>query len=317
MRKFFVLIILAVVIFLGVSLWWNNGLSAVNKKDTTIRHFVIPKGSAVRAIGNDLKEQGLIKDPVVFFLYTKMNNLDRSVQAGSYNLTPAMSLPKIIDTLGHGSIDIWITVPEGYRATEIAEVLKKNVGTYNDSWVESLEAEEGYLFPDTYLIPKDAEVATVISIMKNTFNTKVKESLGMESTDPKLHDIVVIASLIEREAIRDDEKVLISSVIANRLEDGMALDIDATLQYIKGKNAKGEWWSVPYGEDKALNSLYNTYKHPGVPPGPISNPGIEALKAAANPATSAYYYYIHDPEGNVHFAKTLSEHEANIVKYLN
>lgn len=316
MRKPVIVLILIIVIFIGIFLWWNNGLTAVDLKDTTKKSFVIPKGTAVRLIGNDLKEQGLIRDPVVFFIYIKMNNLDRDVQAGSYKLSPSMNLEAIMKTLKSGSEDIWITIPEGYRAAEIADVLKVNIGTYNDSWVEALENEEGYLFPDTYLIPKDADVATIISIMKNTFNTRV-EGIGLTGTTQKIHEIVTMASLIEREALRDNEKPMIASVITNRLNNGMALDIDATLQYIKGKDSSGKWWTVPTGADKALNSSYNTYKNPGLPPGPISNPGIEAIKAAVNPAQSDYYFYIHDHKGNVHFAKTLSEHNQNIEKYLN
>lgn len=316
MRKPVIVLILIIVIFIGIFLWWNNGLTAVDLKDTTKKSFVIPKGTAVRLIGNDLKEQGLIRDPVVFFIYIKMNNLDRDVQAGSYKLSPSMNLEKITKTLKSGSEDIWITIPEGYRATEIAEVLKANIVTYDDSWVSSLENEEGYLFPDTYLIPKDADVATIISIMKNTFNKRIEE-IGLIGTSQKMNEIVTMASLIEREALRDGEKPMIASVITNRLNDGMALDIDATLQYIKGKDSSGKWWTVPRGVDKALNSSYNTYKNPGLPPGPIANPGIEAIKAAVNPAQSDYYFYIHDNNGNVHFAKTLSEHNQNIEKYLN
>ncbi|MDO8269316.1 MAG: endolytic transglycosylase MltG [Candidatus Levybacteria bacterium] len=316
MRKPLVVGIILIVIVLGTVLWWNNGMSAVDPKDTTQKSFVIPKGSAVRTIGNDLKEVGLIKDPVVFFLYTKLNKLDRDVQAGSYKLSPSMDLTKIMDTLGHGSVDVWITIPEGYRAAEVAQVLQKNIGTYNSNWVTVLEANEGYLFPDTYLIPRDADVETVVSIMRNTFNSKI-QSIGISPVDSDLLRIITIASLIEREALRDDEKVMISSVIANRLNDGMALDIDATLQYIKGKDAQGKWWSVPTSADKALNSPYNTYKNPGIPPGPIANPGLEAIRAAANPAKSGYYFYIHDLKGNVHFAETLMKHNENIANYLN
>jgi len=315
MRKILVLIIVFAVFFLIMGAWWKNGLSPVNSKDSTTYDFVIPKGSAVRVVGNKLKEQGLIKDPVVFFVYIKKNNLDKAIQAGSYKLSPSMDLPTVLKTLGSGSEDIWVTIPEGYRAAEIAEVLEKSLETYEPSWVDALELQEGYLFPDTYLIPKGADVETVISIMKNTFNEKVK-SIGLSADDPDLKRVVIIASLIEREAIRDDEKKMISSVIANRLEDGMSLDIDATLQYIRGKDASGNWWPVPTGDDKALNSFYNTYKNPGIPPGPISNPGIEAIRAAANPASSDYYFYIHDMEGNVHFAKNLTEHNTNVNRYL-
>ena len=316
MRKLLIVFIIAVVVVAGLFVWWNNGISAVNKKDTSEKVFVIPKGAAIRTIGNDLKEQGLIRDPVVFFIYIKKNNLDYKIQAGSYKLSPSMSLSEIMDAINHGTIDIWVTIPEGFRSEEIAEVLSKEIPTYQPSWIPALKEEEGYLFPDTYLIPKDTEIATVISIMKANFKAKI-ESIGISQNDPKIHEIVTLASLIEREALRDDEKPMIASVIYNRLADGMALDIDATLQYAKGKNSAGKWWSVPTVSDRKIDSPYNTYMYPGIPPGPIANPGIEAIRAASDPASSDYYYYIHDLKGNVHFAKTLSEHNNNVNKYLN
>lgn len=314
MRKLFVVSILAVVVFVLVSLWWQNGISPVNPKDDTLKLFIIPKGAAIRAIGNELKSKGLIKDPVVFFLYIKQNGLDKDIQAGSYKLSPSMNLAQIMETLGHGTLDIWITIPEGLRAEEISEILEKEIPSFQTVWVEALQAEEGSLFPDTYLIPKDADITTVISIFKNNFYAKI-ESIGLSKTDPKLEKIVILASLIEREALRDNEKPLIASVLYNRLSDGMALDIDATLQYAKGKT-NGKWWDVPTGADRQIDSPYNTYKNPGIPPRPIANPGLQALKAAKSPAISDYYYYIHDNKGNVHFAKTLLEHNQNIQKYL-
>lgn len=315
MRKLGIVIILSVIIFAAAFIWWNNGIAAVNQRDKSEKYFVISKGAAVRVIGNDLKEQGLIRDPVVFFLYIKLNNLDQGIQAGSYKLSPSMTLPKLMDALGHGTVDSWITIPEGYRAEEIAEVLEREIPSYDDTWVERLKQEEGYLFPDTYLIPKEADIETVVSIFKNNFNSKI-ESIGLTSSDPKLQRTIIIASLIEREALKDEEKPLIASVIANRLENGMALDIDATLQYIKGKSADGKWWVVPTGADRQINSPYNTYQNPGIPPGPIANPGISAIEAALNPASSDYFFYIHDLKGNVHFAKTLAQHNSNVEKYL-
>lgn len=315
MRKFAIVAVILIVFFMGLLAWWNNGQSAVNKNDKSEKIFVIPQGMAVRAIGNKLKEQGLIKDPVVFFIYVRKNGLDQKIQAGSYKLSPSMDLLKIMDTLQSGSEDAWVTIPEGLRSEEIAEILKEQISSYDSSWVSALRNEEGYLFPDTYLIPKDADIETVISILKNNFNSKI-EGIGLSSEDPELLDILIIASLIEREALRDDEKPMIASVIYNRLNDGMALDIDATLQYAKGKVA-GKWWTVPTGVDRQIDSPYNTYKYPGIPPGPIANPGIEAIKAAQTPASSEYYFYIHDNEGNVHFARTLAEHNRNVSRYLN
>lgn len=315
MKKSWIIIVLVVIVGFITIAWWKNGNAPVNAKDATKKVFVIPKGVAVRIIGNSLKEQGLIKDPVVFFLYIKKNGLDKKIQAGSYKLSPSMSLSQLVNELGQGTVDVWITIPEGYRATEIAEVLKANIGTYNDSWVEPLEAQEGYLFPDTYLIPKDADVTTIISILNNNFYSKIA-SIGLDRDSKNLSSIITMASLIEREALRDDEKPIIASVINNRLRNDMSLDIDATLQYVKGKNFKGEWWSVPTGGDKDINSPYNTYKNIGLPPGPIANPGFEAIRAAANPGRSDYYFYIHDESGKVHFARTLEEHNRNVEKYL-
>lgn len=315
MKKVWVVAVLAVIIgFIALS-WWRNGSAPVNPKDTSQKVFVIPKGAAIRIIGNDLKEQGLIKDPVVFFLYIRKNGLDKRIQAGSYKLSPSMNLSQLVNELQQGTVDVWVTIPEGYRAGEIAEVLKENVGTYDESWVDALEAEEGYLFPDTYLVPKDADIATIVSIFTNNFYNKVG-TIGLTRESRDLEDIVTMASLIEREALIDEEKPLIASVLHNRLEDGMSLDIDATLQYIKGKGTNGKWWSVPTADDKNLNSLYNTYKNIGLPPGPIANPGLEAIRAAQNPGESNYYFYIHDTTGKVHFARTLEEHNRNVERYL-
>lgn len=316
MRKASVLLVLISFFIVGFAFWWRNGIKAVNPQEKSLKTFVIPKGATVRVIGNDLKSNGFIKDSVVFFLYTRLNNLDRAIQAGSYKLSRSMDLVEIMKTFNHGSEDIWITIPEGYRAAEIAEVLKSEVSTYDDSWISLLEEEEGFLFPDTYLIPKDSDIKTIISIFKNTFNAKI-QTIGLNSNSPRLREIVTIASLIEREALKDSEKVLISSVIANRLEKSMALDIDATLQYVKGKDSSGKWWSIPTVEDRELNSPYNTYRNAGIPLGPIANPGLEAIKAAYIPAKSNYYFYIHDVQGNVHFAENLSKHNQNVEKYLN
>lgn len=312
MRK---IVALGIVVFLSLFIyfWWRNGNTPVDAKDNSSKVFVVENGAGVRAIGKDLKTEGLIKDSIVFFLYLKINGKDTAIQAGDYKISPSMNLTEVVDALSHGTLDIWVTVPEGMRAEEVAEILKKNIPTYEETWREKLNAQEGYLFPDTYLIPRDANIDTVLTIFKTNFDKKVADA-GL-STRSDLSDLVTIGSMIEREAIVDEEKPMISSVIANRLRQGMALDIDATLQYAKGR-VGGKWWTVPTGEDRQINSLYNTYQNPGLPPGPISNPGIEAIKAAANPATSSYFYYIHDNDGNVHFSKTIEEHQKNINTYL-
>lgn len=303
------LIILGVLAFT----YWNYGNKSASLADRSQKIFVIQKGESVREIGNNLKSEGLIKDPIIFFIYIKLKGQDRNIQAGDYRLSPSMNLETIIDELNHGTLDRWITVPEGYRAEEIADVLKKNIPSYKEEWRERLNEQEGYLFPDTYLVPRDADVDMVISLMKNNFNRKIQD-VGLTPSDSRLARTVILASLIEREAVTREEKPLIAGVINNRLRRGMALDIDATIQYVKGR--EGAWWPQIEARDyKEIDSPYNTYLIPGLPPGPISNPGIEAIRAALNPQDNSYYFYIH-AGGKIYPARTIEEHNANIKRYL-
>src|SRR3989344_2153720 len=291
MKKIFALLILIGIFGGGFFLWWQYGTTSVNKNDKSQKIFVVQKGAGIRAIANELKKEQLIKDPIVFFLLVKQLNLDNKIQAGDFRLSPSMTAKEIAEGLTHGTLDIWVTVPEGKRAEEIAEILKKNIPSYNDSWTMELKQHEGYLFPDTYLIPKDATIETIISLLTNTFYTKVK-GIGLSKDDPTLSKIVTIASLIEREAITDSEKPFIAGIIVNRLEEDMALQVDATIQYAKGKRGNSWWVPVTVEEYKSVKSNYNTYLAPGLPPTPIANPGLEAIRAAKNPADVPYLYYL-------------------------
>ncbi len=317
MKKLLTVGILLLASLLIAFFYWMQGNRPVNITDRSNKIFVINRGDTVREIGNNLKSTGLIRDAVVFFLYIKLNGQDKNIQAGSYRLSPSMSLPTVISELNHGTLDIWITIPEGFRAEEIADLLEKEIPTYEKNWRAILNANEGYLFPDTYLIPRDATAETVVSIMRGNFDKKV-EDLGLASKDARTRRIVVIASIIEREAKSDDEKPLIAGVIKNRFDIGMALQVDATIQYAKGyDDATKKWWApVTIDEYKSVNSAYNTYLVTGLPPTPISNPGIEAIRAALNPLDTPYFYYLHDLSGKIHPAKTGVEHAANVAKYL-
>lgn len=295
--------------------WWQNGKKPADLNNTSEKMFVIEKATGMREIANNLKTEGLIRDPVVFFLLVKQLKLDNKIQAGDFKLSPAMTAEEIAKELTTGTVDIWVTIPEGKRATEIAEILKEKMPQYDDAWVQALEKEEGYLFPDTYLIPKDYSIENIISIFTNTFNAKITE-IGISKDDPKLHDIVTIASLLEREAKNDQEKPVIAGIIQNRLGADIGLQIDATIQYAKGK-VGNKWWSpVTVAEYKSVQSPYNTYLVTGLPPGPISNPGIASLKAAANPQKTNYVYYLHGKDGVIRYARTLEEHNANVRKYV-
>lgn len=316
MKKLSVLLIVFVLLILAGGLWWIWGTSSVDRTDKTPKIFVVEEGQGVRQIANNLKKENLIRDPIAFFILTKRLGIDKEIEAGDFRLNPAMSAEEVGRELTHGTLDIWVTVPEGMRAGEIAEILKKRMPTYEDTWIQEFSANEGYLFPDTYLIPKDANAALVISLMRNTFDQKYK-TLATSKTGLSQDEIVTIASLIEREARHNEDRPLVSSVIQNRLEIGMKLDIDATLQYALGyQEDEKRWWKKSLtNADKTIDSPYNTYANPGLPPTPISNPGLAALNAAVSPNKTDYFYYFTDKNGVNRYAETLEEHNANIRRY--
>ncbi|MBI2420834.1 MAG: endolytic transglycosylase MltG [Candidatus Levybacteria bacterium] len=312
------LVAAALILFLGLIafIWWQRGLAPADKNNNTPKIFVIEEGSGVRQIANELKKQGLIKDQIVFFLLTKKLNLDKEIEAGSFRLFPSMTAEEIAKELTHGTLDIWITIPEGMRAEEIDEILAKDIPTYDESWGPLLEENEGYLFPDTYLIPRDTDISQIIKTMRDNFDAKFA-TLNTSKTDLSKEEIVTLASLIEREARHAEDRPKVASVITNRLDIGMKLDIDATLQYALGyqKDEKRWWKGSLTNEDKAINSPYNTYRVSGFPPSPISNPGLASLEAAVYPANTSYIYYITDKSGTNRYATDLEGHQANIEKY--
>jgi UPF0755 protein len=317
MKKLLILIVLIVLVLGGLGAWWNNGLSSVNKNDKSTKVFVVQKGAGLREISNNLKNQSLIKDAVVFFLLTKQLGYDKKIEAGDFRLSPSMSAEEIMKTLTHGTLDIWVTIPEGKRADEIASILKDKLPTYSESWRPLLKEQEGYLFPDTYLFGKESTIDQVISKLNENFDTKYKELSGPNLNKFSKKEIVIIASMIEREAKHDKDRPMVASVILNRLEIGMGLQIDATIQYALGfQQDEQTWWKKGLTtDDLKLNSPYNTYKNTGLPPTPISNPGFSALEAVVNPSNTDYIYYVSDKNGVNHYAKTLAEHNANIEKY--
>lgn len=317
MKRILIFIIVFVILSAFAFFWWKNGLTAVDPTSKKQIIFVVQKGEGVRKIANNLKREDLIKDPIVFFLNTRfILHLDKQIQAGDFRLSPSMSSEEIATNLTHGTLDIWVTIPEGKRAEEIADILKTNLPTYQESWREMLKQNEGYLFPDTYLIPKDADVITIVSLMKNIFEAKYATVASNRNTSSK-DKTVIIASLIEREAKFQKDRPLVASVILNRLSISMPLQIDATIQYALGfQPGEKSWWKKALTKgDLKIDSPYNTYLNTGLPPTPISNPGFETLNAVVNSANTDYLYYLSDKSGNNHYAETLEQHNQNIKKY--
>ena len=307
LKKLFPLGFLSLTVFIiGVYLFWQWAVKPVDFKNKTLQVFVVPQGQSAKIIGKRLQAEDLIKSQLVFNLLVDQQNLSNQLQAGDFRLSPSMDLKTIIDSLTHGSLDYWITFPEGLRVEEYAEKLAAKSNLDPQVFILAAKPFEGQLFPDTYLIPQTASAEDIVALLTGTFTKK-------SPTQDK--ELIILASLIEREAKHSQDRPLVSSVLHNRLKIDMALQIDATVQYLVGK--PNNWWKKELTKaDLAINSPYNTYLHPGLPPQPIANPGLAALQAAGGPASTNYLYYISDSSGYNYYAEDLAGHQANIAQYL-
>lgn len=314
--------LLSFLIITGV--WWEVSLSAVDREDKTVRQFVIAPGDGVREVARKLKDGGLIRDQVAFFLLVKRMGIERNIQAGSFQLARAMTALELARKLTLGTEDVWITIPEGWRSEQILEYLKDEIKNNELEMKESDLAiwreDEGRLFPDTYLVPKQMPLSGLRKLLTETFETKTAGDLRRQATASGLvwDEVVILASMVEREGKTDSDRPLVASTLVNRLRLGMKLDVDATVQYAVGFMAKDGWWKKDLtGDDLKIPSAYNTYLNKGLPPGPICNPGLSAIRAVVGASKTDYLYYISDKKGNLHFAKTFEEHQRNIARYLD
>ncbi len=293
----------------------------VNSAVAPMTKFVIPKGQSISQIGQRLKEANLIKSDLAFKVYVRYKSLQDKIQAGTFELSPSMSLEEVASQLTQGTNDLWVTIPEGMRREQIADSLASYELPAFDKqeFLSSTIGLEGRLYPDTYLLPKMSTAKKIVSILTTTFDSKVIKEFGqqIENSPHSLEEILTMASLVEREAKGYDQMQKVAGVLWKRLDLGMPLQVDASLQYIKGYDETFQkWWSTPLAQDKKLESVYNTYLVPGLPPHPIANPGAEAIKASLNPIDTGSLYYIHDQTGQIHFAQDLNQHNQNINQYL-
>lgn len=285
------------------------------------QRFVIPRGQATSVIAARLQEQGLIRQRLFFSTVVKINGLGQKIQAGSFELSPSMSAREIAYQLTMGTDDIWLTFPEGWRREEIAEsVVKQGLLDFDpDEFLRLSKGLEGQLYPDTYLVSRSLTASTLVQLLSNTFQSKVATPLATQIANHpwSLNQILTLASLVQRESANEAEMPLVAGILDHRLRIGMPLQVDATLQYVKGySQSEQSWWSVPLATDKALNSLYNTYQNLGLPPAPICNPSLAAIKAVLAPTLTDALYYIHDNQGRIHTSRTLDEHNQNVNQYL-
>lgn len=318
--------------------FWVNWAMAAPKNSGKEKIFVIKENESIISIAKRLKAEGLIRDETVFRIYTRINCkgidfknlatlfkkyppkdcLSGNIQAGSFKLSPALSLATLSLKLTNGKIDSWIKIVEGLRNEEIAQKLEKQFPIKKDDFLKI--AEIGYMFPDTYLFKVNSTAAEVVEKLRQTFDLRFEESLQekVKAQGLTVNEAVILASIIERESRDTDERPIIAGILLKRLFEGWRLEVDATIQYALGYDQENKtWWKKSLTiEDLAIDSPYNSRKFAGLPPTPIANPGLSSLKAVAQPVESSYYFYLHDSKGEIHFAKTLNEHNSNKVKYL-
>lgn len=328
-KRFFVfLLAIIIVFFVAYKLVWGSSLMAKSGEIT------VAAGQSAGSVARGLVDQGFMSRVLPWRFYSWRSGTAAKIKAGTYHVEKGERVPEIISRMVAGDTlpdELTITYPEGFTLEQMAErTAAHKIGT-KEEFIEAANPDdymdrypylrelantrtlEGYLFPDTYQVFPDDESVNVVDRMLNNFDRKVTEDLRQEAAQAsrKLDQVIIMASIIERESMRDDDKALISGILWKRLDTGAGLAADATLRYVLKKSD-----GALTAEDLAWDSPYNTRKYRGLPPGPISNPGLKAILAATHPEKSDYYYYLHTPDGQTMFAKTNDEHNRNKAKYL-
>jgi UPF0755 protein len=307
--------------------------------------FSVPKGATTRDVGERLEEENLISGSFLFVLYSFYEGANGKIQAGDYQLDKKMSMAEILETLTSGKVTRStkrVTIVEGAKNSQVKDQLVK-AGLMTESQFEAaIKADhdfkfnpfadsveyEGFLFPDTYQFDITWTPNQIIERMLENFESKITmQMLGdMMTKNLSIDEVVTLASIVEREvgrassvtidanvsATMQREREIVASVFYNRLEVGMPLQSDATVNYVTGKSDRQALFS-----DLEIDSPYNTYMYKGLPPGPISNPGIEAIRATIYPADTNFVYFLNDKSGVAYFATTIEQHNSNRAKYLD
>ncbi len=321
----------------------NHALKPVDKKDETLIAVDIPIGSGINTIAEILEDQGLIKSARIFKYYAKFNN-ESDFQAGSYELTKAMTPEELIKSLKTGTVyrtpELTLTIPEGLTVEQTAEIVAEKTSVTKREFLEyvndpktidhfiekyprivtdDVKAKdikvplEGYLYPATYpFFEKNPSVEKIVDAMIEGTAINVTPLLGeLEAEGKSVHWLLTFASLLEREATASVDRATIASVFYNRLDQGMPLQTDPTVLYAQGKHKN----RVLY-KDLEFDDPYNTYKNKGLPPGPIAGAGMSSIEATINPADTDYIYFLADENGNNYFTDSYEEHLKNRDKYI-
>jgi len=309
--------------------------------DRASRVFTVQQGESAGHIAERLQSEGLVRDARVFRWMADLEGVAGDLAAGDYELSASMKPSEILFTLAKGKTraNPLITIPEGWRAEEIAERLAaRGIGSADQfmavvrkgvSASPALQSRppgaslEGYLFPESYAVDSRTTPESMAERMVAEFEERFTPEMRRKATSlgMSIHQIVILASVIEREAVIPAERPLMAGVFYNRLRAGMPLQSDPTVQYAiatadpQSPRLYGWWKRDLTPEDLEIDSPYNSYRYAGLPAGPICNPGLASLQAAVDPTETDYYYFVARPDGSHAFAATLEEHNANVLRY--
>lgn len=300
--------------------------------------YTVRAGDTSGKIGEEMERRRIIGNSTMFKMLVGYYGLDKDLQAGDYELGPSMNMTEIISKLHRGLIKATrVTIPEGWRLEEIADLLDRKGIFRKGDFLAAIRGDfayaflkgrpagaslEGYLFPDTYEIRPLHTPADYVEMMLANFQSKYAPAMAEAAARKGLtaHQVVTLASIVEREAVRADERPVIASVFLNRLRQDMPLYADPTIQYALANDPAsvarwGYWKEALTRLDLDLSSPYNTYRVGGLPPGPIANPGLASIKAVLEPANTNYLYFVARGDGSHAFAATKDEHDRNVARY--
>ncbi len=278
--------------------------------------ITIKTGTTLSSLSREFKEKNIVNSSTIFHTLVKLFGNDRAIESGDYLFDHSLGVYEVARRIAkgeHGIATVRVTIPEGMNTHEISNVLKNKLPFFDDVlFLKLASLQEGYLFPDTYFFNSTVSPQEVISRMEDNFKEKTRK-LESESkkTNHSFKDIIIMASILEKEVKTIESRIIVSGILWRRLSIGMPLQVDATLGYVTGKGS-----DTLTLDDLNMQSPYNTYKNKGLPIGPIGNPGLEAIDAALHFKASPYLYYLSDKEGVIHYAVTFEEHKANRMKYL-
>lgn len=315
-----------VLAWIVISVFYYQG-SRPASEDSRAIIFEIQPGMTLKQVAHELSNKGLIRSPSAFQAIAYIQDKQTHVMVGEFSLSPSMLPAEIILRITSGKTVLHpVTIPEGYRITEIAALLQSHGLADSEVFIRQsrdkdliqslgipIDSLEGYLFPETYHFSKFTPEAKIIQTMVDTFKEQIAKSQLLESaklSPLSWHEIVTLASLIEKETGLDSERKMISSVFHNRLRKNMRLQTDPTVIY-----AIEKFDGNIRKRDLKIDAPYNTYRYKGLPPGPIASPGIKSIVAAISPITSNHLYFVSRKNGSHHFSSTLAEHNRAVQKY--